>query len=96
MWMSFYGVYRIVLDIARGKEKRQKHKARKGVFEEIKRKYERLHRASVFQNASSLFITSFIIAEPTEGFLVSAAYAKRIIWRVRKQRQSAWRKPRTT
>lgn len=95
LWMSFYGVYRIVLGIANGKGRVQKHKARKGIVEVVRKKYVRLRSKPTFEKSSCLFIASFILAEPSEGFLVSESYAKRIIWRMRKQKQSLWRKQRT-
>lgn len=95
LWLSFYGAYRIVLEIAKGKDKPQKHLARDGVVESIRRKYLRLRSHRTFKNSSSLFITSFIITEPADGFYLSRSYAKRIIWKMRKQKQSLWRRPRT-
>lgn len=95
LWLSFYGVYRIVLGLANGKGRTQKHKARNGIVEVVRRKYARLRSKPAFERSSCLFIASFILAEPSEGFLVSESYAKRIIWRMRKQKQSLWRKQRT-
>lgn len=95
LWLSFYGTYRIVLQIANGKHKPQKHSARKDAVEHIQRKYMKLRKLQAFRNSSCLFLTSFIMAEPYEGFLLSMSYAKRIIWRMRKQKQNLWRKHRT-
>ena len=96
LWLSFYGAYRVILGIENGKGKTPKHKARDGVVDIVRKKYYRLKNKSVFAKASCLFITSFILAEPSEGFFVSESYAKRIIWKMRKQKQSLWRKQRTT
>lgn len=92
LWLSFHGVYRIVLRIAKGEHKPQKHTARKDAVRHILRKYLHLRRQPAFRDSSCLLLTSFIMAEPSEGFMLSLSYAKRIIWRKRKQRQNLWRR----
>lgn len=92
LWVPFYGVYRALLHIVKGSRKTPKGPVRKKLLAEVERKYRMLITKRMFQGASLFFITSFIISEPSSGFYISEEYAKRIIWRVRKNRQAAWRK----
>lgn len=89
LWISFYGVYRMLLKILYGSRKGPKGKSRNCLEAEVRRKYATLIKHRVFSKASAYFIAAFIIAEPSRGFYISPAYAKRIIWRVRKDRRKA-------
>lgn len=92
MWMSFYGVYRALLCIVKGSKRPPKDASRSRLLEEVERKYRRLKEKRLFKGASLFFIASFIIAEPSRGFYVSEEYAKRIVWKIRKERRGVWKK----
>ena len=96
LWVSFFGVYRIVLGLKKGMGKEQKNRSRKTVVDIVRKKYNRLKDSQAFRKASCLFLTSFIIAEPENGFFISESYAKKIIWKMRKIKQAAWRKGKNT
>jgi len=96
MWVSFYGVYRILLRIIHDSRDAPKNKARNSLELEIREKYERLKKRTIFSDASAYFLTSFIIAEPSNGFFVSFIYAKKVVGLVRKKHQSAWKKKAIT
>lgn len=91
LWVPFYGVYRALLRIVRGSRQAPKSEARKHLLSEVERKYRMLSEKRMFKGASLFFITSFIIAEPSTGFYISEAHAKRIIWRIRKKQRALWR-----
>lgn len=90
MWVSFYGVYRALLRIVRNSREAPKGESRKHLLAEVERKYNELIKRRAFKDASLFFIASFIIAEPSTGFYLSEARAKRIIWGVRKKKRMAW------
>lgn len=92
MWVSFYGVYRALLCLVKGSRRAPKDASRKDLLEEVDKKYRMLKEKRIFKDMSLLFIASFIIAEPSTGFYVSEEYAKKIIWRARKQRRGGWKK----
>lgn len=94
MWVPFYGVYRALLRIVRGSRQAPKGESRKNLLAEVERKYHALKEQRMFKGASLFFITSFIITEPSCGFYISEAHAKRIIWKMRKRQQALWRKNR--
>ena len=87
MWVSFYGVYRMLLRIIAEKKTHYKKPLRAGLEKEIEMKYRRLQTSPYMKNASAYFIASFIIAEPSAGFYVSHSYAKRIIFKTIHKKQ---------
>ena len=88
LWVSFYGVYRILQKILYGSRRGPKRKSRRGLEEEIERKYRALKRQPIFRDASAYFLASFIIAEPSRGFYLSEASAYRIILRIQKKHRA--------
>lgn len=92
LWVPFYGVYRALLHIVKGSRQAPKGEARKHLIAEVSRKYKMLIEKRMFRDASLSFIASFIISEPSTGFYLSEAHAKRIIWKIRKKRQAIWKK----
>ena len=92
MWMPFYGVYRALLYIVKGSKRPPKNASRSSLIEEVRQKYQRLREKRAFCNSSLIFLTAFIIAEPSQGFYVSEGYANRIIWKIRKERRMVWKK----
>lgn len=87
MWVSFYGVYRILLKIIAQKSVTYKKNTRNSLAHDIETKYRRLLASPYMKNASAYFLTSFIIAEPSSGFYVSHSYAKRIIFNTIRKKQ---------
>jgi len=85
MWVGFYGVYHRLRRILYNSKNKLTIKAKQGLEQEVLEKYQRLTKQPIFKNASPYFLASFIIAEPSVGFYISAVHAKRIIWRTGKK-----------
>lgn len=92
MWVTFYGVYRMLLHIVYQSRKKPKAAARQGLEKEVAAKYRILRNQRAFKDASLFFLTSFIISEPSVGFYISPTHAQRIVWRMRKKHQMRWKK----
>lgn len=88
LWVSFYGIYRLLLKILYNSRNGTKRKAKCGLEETVRNAYLRLKKQPIFRDASAYFLAAFIIAEPAKGFYISHAYAKKIIWKVRKQHRA--------
>lgn len=92
MWVSFYGVYRILLRIMYGSREAPKQKSMHNLESDIRKKYEALRCRRAFKDASAFFMASFIMSEHTVGFYVSRSYASKVIRSERKRRQELWKK----
>lgn len=90
MWVSFYGVYRALLCVVKGSRRPPKDTSRSKLLCEVERKYKILREKRMFSDMSLFFMASFIIAEPSQGFYISEVYAKKLVWRIRKERRAAW------
>lgn len=90
MWVSFYGVYRALLCIVKGSRRPPKDASRSKLLREVERKYKMLREKRMFSDVSLFFLASFIIAEPSQGFYISEVYAKKLVWKIRKERRAAW------
>ena len=94
MWVSFYGVYRALLCIVKGSRRPPKDASRSKLLCEVERKYKMLREKRIFKDMSLFFLASFIISEPSQGFYISEVYAKKLVWKIRKERRAAWVKKR--
>ena len=84
LWASFHGVYRVLRKILYNHGNGLIGKYKPGLEEEVRVKYNRLKRQPIFREASPYFLAAFIVSQPSKGFYISHATAKRIIWKIRK------------
>jgi len=88
MWAGFISVYNRLRRILYNSKKELTVPAKSGLEKEVLEKYNKLIQQPIFRKASPYFLTSFIIAEPSTGFYISPAYAKRIVWRTCKKHKA--------
>lgn len=84
-WVSFYEVYREILNIVHGREFSKKMKpSRRKQIEDIYERYRELAAKPTFKDSSVYFIVQFAIAEPAPEFYLGYDRAQTIIQRIKR------------
>ena len=85
-WVSFYEVYREILNKLHGRKPSKKTNAkRQQQIDDIWRIYQELADKPTFKGCSVFFIVQFAISGPAPEFYLSFSRAQAIIYRTRKE-----------